>query len=287
MTKMNWKILLGIALMSVTTLSFTACGDDDDDSKTSQQNTNGNGENTGKFLGAKRVFGENLPKTYVRKDNGADYFRITMSYDANGFMTKILRERYGSDASKKEWQISYSDNTCTLAYYKNGEFKGNNVATIGSNGYMSEGTGDGQTMRCTYDGEYLTTLTVSESDKENKLNMNWQNGNIVQAGWAGSTATSISYTTTPNAGCVMQYDDGLDIDLDDWEMLYYIGLLGKGTTHLPQAYNKQKSSSKSSAGSNEWSVDDKGRAVKLVNTQWKLEDGHEYDRTVREYYWEW
>lgn len=97
----------------------------------------------------------------------------------------------------------------------------------------------------------------------------------------------ISYTTTPNASCVMQYDDGLDIDLDDWEMLYYIGLLGKGTTHLPQAYNKQKSSSKSSAGSNEWSVDDKGRAVKLVNTQWKLEDGHEYDRTVREYYWEW
>ena len=31
MTKMNWKMLLGIALLSMTTFTFTACSNDDDD----------------------------------------------------------------------------------------------------------------------------------------------------------------------------------------------------------------------------------------------------------------
>ena len=283
---MNWRNLLGIALMSVAAVPFTACGDDEESNEPSNQN--GQSVSQGTFQGAKRVFGENLPKAYGRKDNGADYERFTITYDDNGFVTNIVRNRYGVDESQKEWRISYSGSTCTLAYYKNGEFKSNDAITIGSNGYMVEGVVDGETLRCAYDGEYLTSITVYEDGEvDDKLNMTWQGGNIIQAGWTDSTPTSISYTATSNVGCVMQYDDGLDIDMDDWEMLYYIGLLGKGTTNLPQAYTKQKSAKKSSAGTNEWTVDEKGRAVKLINTQWKVEEGHEYDRAVREYYWEW
>lgn len=283
---MNWRNLLGIALMSVAAVSFTACGDDEESNEPSNQN--GQSVTQGTFQGAKRVFGENLPKAYGRKDNGADYERFTITYDDNGFVTNIVRNRYGVDESQKEWRISYNGGTCTLAYYKNGEFKSNDAITIGSNGYMAEGVVDGETLRCAYDGEYLTSITVYEDGEvDDKLTMTLQGGNIIQAGWTDSTPTSISYTGTSNVGSVMQYDDGLDIDMDDWEMLYYIGLLGKGTTNLPQSYSKQKSANKSSAGTNEWTLDEKGRAVKLINTQWKVEEGHEYDRAVREYYWEW
>ena len=285
MTKMNWKMLLGIALLSMTTLTFTACGDDDDDD---DQPANTNGAGDGTFQGAKRVFGENLPKAYGRLENGKDYKRFTMTYDANGFVTKVHGERYGSDGYQKDWLLSYSGSTCTIAYYKKGEFKYNVVVTIGSNGYMAEAKQpDGETLRCTYDGDYLTSITVSEpGDEDEKVTFAWQGGNIVQAGWIDSTPTSISYSSIPNVGCVMQYDDGLNIDMDDWEMYYYLGMIGKGTAYLPQAHTKQKSSTNYTAGTNQWTLDGKGRAVNLVMTKKRVENGYESTET-REYYWEW
>ena len=285
MTKMNWKMLLGIALLSMITFTFTACGDDDDDDN-QPANTNGAGDGT--FQGAKRVFGENLPKAYGCLENGKDYKRFTMTYDANGFVTKVHGERYGSDGYQKDWLLSYSGSTCTIAYYKKGEFKYNVVVTFGGNGYMAEAKQpDSETLSCAYDGDYLTSITVSEpGDEDEKLNFAWQGGNIVQGGWQGSTLTSISYSSTPNVGCVMEYDDGLNIDMDDWNLFYYMGMLGKGTTHLPQANTKQKSSTNYTTGTNQWTLDGKGRAVKLIATKKRVENSYESTET-KEYYWEW
>lgn len=285
MTMRNWKNLLGMALMGVMALTFSACGDDGDD------NNNGQGGNTvtnGVFQGAKRVMGSNLPKAFGR----TDYERFTLTYDAQGFLTKVHRDRVGDDSSQKEWTVSYEGDKVTVAYYKNGSFKRNMTGTFGSNGFLSEYEEDGDKLRFTYDGDYLTALTVIEKDgDEETLSMTWQGGDIIQGGWDGKV-TSISYVdrnqnVVDNVGGVMEYDGSMNLDMDDWNMMYYGGFIGKATAHLPQAYASQ-SSDYSTTGTNEWTLDSKGRAIKLVANESKVYYSSDYvDVSTKEFFWEW
>ena len=87
---------------------------------------------------------------------------------------------------------------------------------------------------------------VKQNDSDKEFNITYKNGDItkvVQVDEDGDRfAYTINYTndkfSTPvaNKGCVMLYDDCFQIDMDEMEIAYYAGLLGKATVNLPMGY---------------------------------------------------
>ena len=239
----------------------------------------------GKFQGPQRVFGQNQLKAYGREG----YDRYELSYDSRGFVTKISRVRF-SDNRQERWDIAYEGNTITISLYKNNEFRGSGIGTFGSNGYLSQCVSpEGETMDFAYNSEeQLTSISINEGSET--LTFTWQGGNLLQSSW-GSRPTNISYgsgsNTIENMAGVMEYDDGMGIDMDDWTQFYYIGLIGKGTRQLPLSWT-HSGSSHTETGVNQWSLDAQGRAVKLINTQTDTSSSSgSSTQTSQTFFWEW
>lgn len=241
---------------------------------------------SGKFHGPQRVFAQNQLKAFGREDK----YRYELTYDAQGFVTKLLYLRL-NDNRQERWDIAYEGNTITVSIYKNDEFRGNGIGTIGSNGYLSQCVGPGgEIMEFTYNNnEQLTSISVSEGSKTETLSFIWQGGNILQGSWGG-TPTNISYASDSNSienvAGVMEYDEGMGIDMDDWTLFYYIGLIGKGTRQLPMSWT-HSGSSRTETGTNQWSLDAQGRAVKLINTQTESSSSGSSSQTSLTFFWEW
>lgn len=60
-------------------------------------------------------------------------------------------------------------------------------------------------------------------------NDEWEDGAIIDY-TTGEIATPID-----NKGCLMMFDELLDVDMDEMIYAYYGGMLGKATKHLPLA----------------------------------------------------
>ena len=283
---------LTVLLLSACTVLFTACGDDDSENDNSTEQTDpdtgsSNGDDTGgnnqsdgtTFKGPQRVFGQNRLKAFGR----VDYDRYELTYDDRGFVTKVRRTKDYED-KVYETTYSYEGNTVTMTQYKNGSLRGTGVGTIGSNGYLESGVGpENEPLTFTYNNdEQLVSISVKEKNETETLTFNWQGGNIILSAWNGGQATSITYSSLANVGCVMEYDDGMNIDMDDWNLFYYLGLIGKGTSLLPSEW-AYRGSSYTEQGTNEWVLDNQGRAVKLISTQ--AENGGRSE--TKEFFWEW
>jgi putative lipoprotein len=63
-----------------------------------------------------------------------------------------------------------------------------------------------------------------------------------------------------NKGCIMAFDGGLGVDLEDFQNVYFAGMLGKATKHLP-IYNINKDNDMTSF---EWYFDANGFPIKVV-----------------------
>ena len=63
-----------------------------------------------------------------------------------------------------------------------------------------------------------------------------------------------------NKGCIMAFDGGLGVDLEDFQNVYFAGMLGKATKHLP-IYNIDKDNNMTSF---EWYFDANGFPIKVV-----------------------
>ena len=98
------------------------------------------------------------------------------------------------------------------------------------------------------DGDAVETVTMSEKDGKE------------------TDHCKVYYTskkvTSPieNRGCLMSFDVALDLDLDHLQNVYYAGMLGKATKHLP-IYNMDKDNDKTTF---DWTFNDNGFPTKIV-----------------------
>lgn len=111
------------------------------------------------------------------------------------------------------------------------------------------------------DGDAVETVTMSEKDGKE------------------TDHCKVYYTskkvTSPieNRGCLMSFDVALDLDLDHLQNVYYAGMLGKATKHLP-IYNMDKDNDKTTF---DWTFNDNGFPTKIVV---KSDDGREESNIV-------
>ena len=109
-----------------------------------------------------------------------------------------------------------------------------NFATEGHLVVMKRSESDGEITNITYkDGDVVKTSTryVASGDL---------NGDgIIDSNDEWEYSAAIDYTTDnitapiENKGCLMLFDEILDVDMDEMIYAYYGGMLGKATKHLP------------------------------------------------------
>ena len=211
----------------------------------------------GEFLGAKHVFGDNLLKSATYDDKLFAYY-----YDSNGYATKMER----TSSSKKTYTITYGD---SIIVRKSDGTRW--TATLESHGYIGcldytdeKGNAgyvkftyneDGQLTGVNYDDDEFFTLTYSDGDLT-RCTYNRLSGYNRSWDYIYETA---SQSKMLNTGNIMEFDNIFAVDMDDFNMLYYIGALGKPTTHLPLA-----TIISGTTMSGTWTIDDAGRATKAV-----------------------
>lgn len=251
---------LSIFVMAVVCVGFASCGDDDEDVNPGGGSGGSDSGVEGKFQGPKRVFGNNLLKSY-----GTSSSLTELTYNSDDFVTKIKR-------GKTEYEVSYSDNQVIVTRFYNGEKRNSGTFTIGSNGFAEKLTGyhKKEDLKFEYDSDgHLTKITavrVKDDDQPWIGTLIWENGNIVKLYDNDSgRRTYYTYTSINNNVGLLYIEPGMGGDFGDFfdEDFYYIGLLGKGSKNLVKSYNREESRS----GEFTWTLDDAGRPIKCVRTE--------------------
>jgi len=206
----------------------------------------------GEFQGAKRIFGDNLLKSSTNDDK-----TFTYHYDGNGFVTQI--DRVKSSGSSKTYTITYGDKIVVNCS------DGNRwTATMNSQGFIAamdykDDKGNAEHVTFTYnDNNQLSKVDYGDGDV---FTLTYTDGNITRVtnyddvidfGYESSGQGRIS-----NTGKVMEFGRIYGIDMDDFNLLYYIGALGYPTKHLP-LYGIVDGATITGS----WTTDDAGRAIK-------------------------
>ena len=256
-------------------------------------NTGGTG-----YQGPQRFFGNSRVKAFGLEG----IYRYDFTYDEKtGYITKIHAIEYSDDGNVEGDIIAeYNSSEITTTVWVNGELYRRASANLNENGLLSKEGSDDDKITFYYDENDQLAGKIS-AYKENGSNTYhsqetkyiWQNGDIVQQktyvpqsdGKTNVYTTDIVYSTpdTPaieNKGFVLE-DESLDYDDI---VAYYAGLMGKSTKHLPLAWTETDYNGKvTETGKNTWTLDDKGRAIKVVCEK-TYSDGEKRTRT---YYWEW
>lgn len=244
-----------------------------------EENTN----NPSLFQGPKRVFGNNQLKAMERERND----RYEFTYNEKGYVTKIHCIGYYTE----DCIFEYNSDGIIITRWRDGYLDETTSINIGKNGFASGlSRGTSEYIFAYNDENQLINLTrnyIKEGEKKSKtMKLTWKNSNIVQStNWHSGenyTPTYISYSTPTtdaieNVAGVMEYDNGMGFEVDDFNLLYYAGLLGKGTKHLPQAWSCD------GTGKNTWTLDSAGRAIKLINEHKDSSSSIETEI----FYWEW
>lgn len=285
------SLLLGLVLGMTM---FTACGGDDDDNGGGASGGGAGGFTPGKFMGPKRVFGDNLLSSYGGSSSGRE-----LTYDSNGFVTSI--KPYSIDANNQknysgnEYKVSYSDNQVIVTYSRPSGNDEQYTFTIGNNGFAESWTTDAYgkagviaKVKCDYDSDgHLTKLTIYEKGEDQPVTFTgtftWQNGNMVESSSDDGTyrTYSVSYNSTSNVtGLFIEAHLGGDMGEFFEEEFYYIGLLGRGTANLVSSSSRSEEGS--STYENSWTLDAAGRPTKCVTTT--TESGSGSPRTST-YFW--
>lgn len=149
---------------------------------------------------------------------------------------------------------------------------------IGSNGFVkhcdeTDKEGNLQTWDFTYSAEgNLTGMKRSEGGNETTT-ITYKDGDIVKTSTVSAEEEdpyvyTISYTSDAvsapieNKGCLMFYDTTFGVDMDEMGIIYFAGLLGKATKHLP-VKKAGESHSYTFTDDFTWKLDSKGFPVLL------------------------
>lgn len=224
------------ALAFAVCAGFASCSDDDDNK--GNEPTPPTGENGTANPG--QVFTQGMPASV----NGSKITR-----DAQGRVTEILGTQskvnftYLDDARANDFNVVM---TVKELYDNDVETFNIQLNKQGYASYAQETSSDSREVdewKFTYTSDgYLQTMYRSEGRETTTLT--WVNGNLVKVNTAdgedgtNSTAT-IAYGDQENKGAIMMFDDCFDIDMDEFAMAYYAGLLGKATAMLPISCTEQ------------------------------------------------
>lgn len=242
----------GILLLMAGALSmgFVACGNDD------SEGTEGEGGKV--IVNPSNVFTGERPKVVagmsmsyndaglVTEINDIDGEKITFEYqnvtrvggkEYDVKMIVVDRETYVFNMQLNEQGfVKHCDedsDTWDFGYNDDGQLN-----------YMKRSEGGNEVTKVTYqNGDAVKMTMVSEDGPDTGME------------------TTILYTSdevkTPieNKGCLMPFDIGLRVDMDEMKYAYYAGLLGKATKHLP-VKNKDFTLN--------WTLNNAGYPIKLV-----------------------
>ena len=251
-----FRMLAASMLSAALCLGFTACSDDD-------ENENGEGGgSTVTVVKPSEVFKGGLPKSAAG---------MSITQNKEGLVTSIIGEdgekvvfeyffaETKADATKDRAKITVTDDE--------GDVTELNLQ-LNSNGYVEycnsidhAGTSDASefTWEMKYDADghliemrrsegsgELTKITYKDGDAV-KTSTSYMGGGdmngdgVLDGNDEREDGAIIDYTTgeiaTPidNKGCLMMFDELLDVDMDEMIYAYYGGMLGKATKHLPLA----------------------------------------------------
>lgn len=275
---MKTKKLLFLLTLILTGLTFSSCSDDDDD------NNNDKGGSTN--FGPKHVFTGDLPKTII----GA-----TIKYNSNGLCEEISN-------SHVKYTFEYPSQTKSISSFKTVIMKYNDFDdpedsytvefTIGSNGFASSAlqtNADKSTetweFKYNSDGQ-LNYLKSVDGNNINVTTITYANGNITNVKIESvkknyTTNQSIEYTseTHPNGienkGCIMLFDLTFGTDTDTKDIVYYAGLLGRGTKKIPlKKVESESNSDDISITLFNWTLNAEGYPTKLICK------GGKYDESI-------
>ena len=276
-----FRMIAASMLSAALCLGFTACSDDD------ENENDGDGGSVATVVNPSKVFEGGVPKSAAG---------MSISQNEEGLVTSITTEdgkaifeyffaNTKADVAKNQARITVTD--------AEGDVTELNLQ-LNSDGYVEfcnsidhAGTPDADkfTWEMEYDAEgRLIVMKRSESDGEiTNITYN-KDGDVVKTStryvgggdingdgvvdsndeWEYSAI--IDYTTdkitTPieNKGCLMLFDETLDVDMDEMIYAYYGGMLGKATKHLPLVQR--------------YTYDDAG-SVGVLNFEWTLNsDGY-------------
>lgn len=251
-----FRMIAASMLSAALCLGFTACSDDD-------ENENGEGGgSTVTVVKPSEVFKGGLPKSAAG---------MSITQNKEGLVTSIIGEdgekvvfeyffaETKADATKDRAKITVTDDEgdvteLNLQLNSNGyveycnsiDHAGTSDASeftwemkYDADGHLIEmrrSEGSGELTKITYkDGDAVKTSTSymggGDMNGDGVLDGNdeWEDGAIIDY-TTGEIATPID-----NKGCLMMFDELLDVDMDEMIYAYYGGMLGKATKHLPLA----------------------------------------------------
>jgi YD repeat-containing protein len=197
------KLLYAIALLGVAALAFTACNNDEEKEE---------------------------PKIKKRLTMCGDQWdKYVFTYGEDGKIALVNRNE-----GERTWTFTWNGNVGTAKYVKEGEEKGDNVFTLGENGYLKTWANEwGDTWGFTYDSEGHLTQ-ISRTDKGAvKSNCMWAEGDLYK--WSrfkddGSEEWKMQgFLPDENVGGI--FADACDkADVSRW--IFELGFCGKPSKHL-------------------------------------------------------
>ena len=152
------------------------------------------------------------------------------------------------------------------------EEKGNNPKTTTWN---FEYNSDGQLIKAVQSKDGVktsSTIAYNDGDAVETVTMSEKDGKETDHCKVYYTSKKVT-SPIENRGCLMSFDVALDLDLDHLQNVYYAGMLGKATKHLP-IYNMDKDNDKTTF---DWTFNDNGFPTKIVV---KSDDGREESNIV-------
>lgn len=291
-----FRMIAASMLSAALCLGFTACGDDD-------ENENGEGGgSTVTVVKPSEVFKGGLPKSAAG---------MSITQNKEGLVTSIIGEdgeeavfeyffaETKADATKDRAKITVTDDEgdvteLNLQLNSNGyveycnsiDHAGTSDASeftwemkYDADGHLIEmrrSEGSGELTKITYkDGDAVKTSTSymggGDMNGDGVLDGNdeWEDGAIIDY-TTGEIATPID-----NKGCLMMFDELLDVDMDEMIYAYYGGMLGKATKHLPLAMRDADDTSVE-LSNYKWTLNSDGYPTQLLIIDWGNEEKYTF-----------
>lgn len=247
--------IIGAVCLAALCMGFASCsgGDGDDDIKVDGK------------VNALKVFKGGLPK---RAEN------LALSYDSENRLVRITGSYHGTVT------FEYSDSK-TVKMYCGDDRDGFNITVndYGFASYMTSSYGSVYNFAYNNSGQIQRVEYYCEGDSEPIIaTFTYSNGDLVKSesedfGDNDKCEYEISYSSYENKGCILCDNNFFSIGSSDpsteLEHLYYAGLLGKPSAHLPKSAKYK--AYYSGEYSYDWTLDSNGYPTKMIRTD---DDGY-------------